>query len=209
MGTLLEHLAVIFSAATGPLVARGKGIDLFGMLVLGFVTAVGGGTLRDLLLHETVFWIRDGRFLISAVGASGLAFYVAPQLAKRERWFLLPDALGLAFVTMLGTAKAQRLGYSPEVCLVMGIMTGVAGGVLRDVLIGEVPIVFRPHINLYATAAACGALCFLVLRKYQLLDHSTSMIVGVAVILILRLAALRWKWRLPGFDGTDVAPPDK
>jgi uncharacterized membrane protein YeiH len=200
MGLILEHLAVIFGAATGPLAARGKGVDLFGVIVLGFVTAVGGGTLRDLILNEDVFWVHDGQFLISAVLTATVSFYIAEQLSRRESWLLWPDALGLAFATMLGTAKAFRLGHSPAICMTMGIMTGVAGGMLRDLILGRIPLVFRPEINLYATAAAVGAGVFVLIKRYDLLPQQYALVAGAAVIVLLRLAAMKWHWRLPGLD---------
>lgn len=196
---MLEHLAVIFSAATGPLVAKGKGVDLFGVLVLGIVAAVGGGTLRDVLLNEPVFWIQDERFLLSAVLAAGVAFYMAPAIVRHERWFLIPDALGLAFVTMLGTAKADRLGHTAGICLIMGVMTGVAGGMVRDVLLGEVPLIFRPNIHLYATAAAAGSCAYLLVSRLGPLEPGTAMLLGACVVLVLRFAAIRWRWHLPVF----------
>lgn len=200
MGSVLEHLAVFFGAATGPLAARGQGIDLFGVIVLGFVTAVGGGTLRDVLLNEEVFWVHNAEFLFTAVLGAVVAFYLAEHLTRRRGWFDIPDALGLAFVTMLGTAKTLRLGHPPQICLAMGVMTGVAGGVIRDILLQRGPLVFRPEINLYATAAAAGSALYLVLQWGGWVTPQTGMLVGATAIFLLRVAAMRYRWRLPTID---------
>jgi len=196
IGLFFEHLAVIFSAATGPLRARGKQIDLFGVIVLGLVTATGGGTLRDLVLDAPVFWVEQNAFLVSGITAACAGFFLARHLKHVERWLLYPDAFGLAFVTMLGTAKTARLGYGPPICIVLGVATGVAGGMLRDVLTREIPLVFRPDIYLYATAAAAGSAVFLGWRAVGG-PETAGMFVGAAVILVLRLSAIRWRWHLP------------
>lgn len=195
---ILEHLAVIFFAATGVWAARGKSVDLFGVIVLGLVTSMGGGTIRDLLLGVPVFWIADSRFLNSSIGSACLSFFVARYFHPPQKLVQIPDAFGLAFVTMLGTSKTHALGHAGSVCVVLGVTSGVAGGILRDVLRGEIPLVFRPHIFLYATAAAMGAVTY-VLVETACPKCPGSMLIGVAVILILRLAAIRWQIRLPVF----------
>lgn len=195
---ILAHLSVLFSAATAAWTARGKSVDLFGVLVLGLVTATGGGTLRDVLLDVPVFWIADSSFLVTGAVGSFAAFFVARYTRPPERMLQIPDAIGLAFVTMLGTAKAFSLGHAGPVCLVMGVMSGVAGGMLRDVLSGEIPLVFRSHIYLYATAAACGSVVFLILGTFRP-GQPENLICGAIVILMLRLLAVRYQIRLPIF----------
>lgn len=200
---VLEHLAVIFFAATGVWAARGKSVDLFGVIVLGLVTSMGGGTIRDLLLDVPIFWIADANFLISGITAACLTFFVARHFRIPRRVVLIPDAFGLAFVTMLGTSKTHHLGHAGSVCVVLGVTTGVAGGMLRDVMSGEIPLVFRPHIFLYATAAAIGAVVYLLIDAVW--PHRPGcMLIGVGVILVLRLAAIRWQIRLPVFRTTDL-----
>jgi uncharacterized membrane protein YeiH len=199
---LLEHLAVIFSAATGPLAARGKRVDLFAVIVLGMVTAVGGGTLRDLVLDETVFWIADANFIISGAAAAFVSFFVIRYRPPPQPMLQIADAFGLAFVTMLGTSKTWHLGHAASVCVVLGVTTGVAGGMIRDVLCGEIPLVFRAQISLYATAAMVGAVVYLVCAAIWP-RHPANLMIGAAVILGLRLAALRWQIRLPEFEPRD------
>jgi uncharacterized membrane protein YeiH len=200
---ILEHLAVIFFASTGAWAARGKSVDLFGVIVLGLVTATGGGTIRDLLLDAPVFWVVDSNFLISAASAAGVSFVIARFWRPSRTWLQIPDAFGLAFVTMLGASKTHLLGHSGPVCVVLGVTTGVAGGILRDVISGEIPLVFRPHINLYATAALIGAMIY-VLAESISPGSPRNMLIGAAVVLGLRLAAIRWRIGLPVFKTFDT-----
>ncbi len=199
---LFEHFAVMFGAATGALAARGKRIDLFGVIVLGLVTAVGGGTLRDVLLGAPVFWIVDASFVITGTAAALLTFFAVRYVAPPTQTLQLLDAVSLAFVTMLGTAKTMQLGHAAAVCVVLGVTTGVAGGMIRDVLCGEVPLVFRAHINLYATAGLAGAVVYLAVSAGGGASP-VNLIAGAAVIFGLRLAALKWQIRLPEFEAQD------
>ena len=202
MRYVLEHLAVVFGAATGALAARGKGIDWFGVIVLGLVTAVGGGTLRDIVLDVPVFWVRDHSFLISAIVTAGLTIFVARYLDPSSTAFLVTDAFFLAFVAMVGTNKTYSLQHAGTICVLFGVVTGVAGGMFRDVLLGEVPLVFRPHINLYATAALIGSSAFMGATALWP-GHWFNLVLGATVTLLLRLAAIRWHLRLPIFQAPD------
>lgn len=199
---LVEHLAVVFGAATGALAARNKGIDWFGVLVLGFVTAVGGGTLRDVILKQPVFWVEDHTFLISALVATTLAIGLARYLNPSSRPFLLTDAIFLSFVTMVGAEKTLSLNHPGTICALFGVVTGVAGGILRDILLGEVPLVFRPHIYLYATAALIGSVSYLIASTLWP-GHWSNLVLGIGVTLVLRLAAIYWRLRLPVFQTPD------
>ncbi len=195
---LFEHFAVMFGAATGALAARGKRIDLFGVVVLGLVTAVGGGTLRDLLLQKPVFWIVDASFVLTGAVTALATFFAVRYVAPPTQTLQLVDAASLAFVTMLGTAKTLQFEHAAAVCVVLGVTTGVAGGMIRDVLCGEVPLVFRAHINLYATAALAGSVVYLLVSAGGG-TAPLNLIAGAAVIFGLRLAALKWQIRLPEF----------
>jgi uncharacterized membrane protein YeiH len=199
---LLEHLAVMFSAATGALAARGKRVDLFAVIVLGMVTAVGGGTLRDLVLDVPVFWIVDANFILTGTAAAFLSFFAVRYSHPPQPMLQIADAFGLAFVTMLGTSKTFQLGHATPVCVVLGVTTGVAGGMIRDLLCGEIPLVFRAQINLYATAAIVGAAVYLICASLWP-RHPIHLVIGATVILVLRLAALRWQIRLPEFEPSD------
>lgn len=203
MRYIVEHLAVAFGAATGVLAGRGKQIDLFGVIVLGLVTAMGGGTLRDLVLDVPVYWIADANFVVTGALSAITMFFIVRYLRPSLPWLQVVDAFFLAFVVMLGTSKTVNLGHAWPVCIVLGIATGVAGGIIRDILCGQIPLVFRAHINLYATAAMAGAVVYVLLARLQP-SQPLNLLVGAGVILGLRLAALRWQIRLPEFRPEDL-----
>src|SRR5262249_11519208 len=138
---------------TGVLAARGKRIDLFGIMVLALVTAFGGGTVRDLLVGDLpVVWLRSSAYLLNAAATALLTFFFARLWDPPRRVLLVADAFALALFTMIGARKGVALQFTAPVAVLLGVVTGVAGGILRDVLIGEVPLVFQPEIHLYATA---------------------------------------------------------
>lgn len=213
MRYVLEHFAVAVCAVTGVLAARGKSIDLFGVVVLALVTALGGGTIRDLCLGVSpVFWIADPNYMLTAVAAALATFAIARFRELPQTVLLIADAFGLALFTMIGVEKAFAAGVADTIALFLGVVTGVGGGVIRDVLCGEIPLVFRRQIHIYATAAFCGAGLFLVLRHY-FPNAPFNRIATVIVILLLRLAGIRWKLGLPLFAPQEVAsekrpPPD-
>ncbi len=200
MQTVLEHLGVAVAAITGVLAAKGKRVDLFGVLVLAMVTAFGGGTIRDLSLGDTpVFWVRDPSFTITASITAFATFFIARARELPVNVLLIADAAALAFFTMLGAKKALSFGVAPHIAITMGVITGVAGGMWRDVLIGQIPHVFRRDIFLYATAAIFGALGFVILEKVQP-NAQANLPIGAAITLILRLIGIRWRISLPVFD---------
>ncbi len=197
--TLLEHAGVSVSAVSGVLAAKGKRIDLFGVLVLALVTAFGGGTTRDLLVGDTpVVWLRGPQLLLNATLTALLTFAVARMAHLPRRALIVADAGALAVFAILGTSKGLAFHFSAPVAILLGVVTGIAGGIIRDVLTGEVPLVFRPEIRLYATAAFAGAVVFVA--TIGLVGESTATLLGAGTVLGLRLAAMRWKISLPVFD---------
>ena len=200
MQYLLEHLGVAVAAVTGVLAARGKRMDLFGVIVLAAVTAFGGGTIRDLCLGSTpVYWIKDPQFLLTAVGVAVVCFFVARFHHFPRTVLLVADAFALAFFTMVGVEKSLGRHTDATIAVAMGVITGVAGGVLRDVLTGEIPLVFSPRIYLYATAALIGALVYVLLDWWMPHGHLNT-IIAITTTLGLRLGAIRWKLSLPEFE---------
>ena len=196
---LLELLGVAVAAISGVLAARGKDVDLFGVIVLAVVTALGGGTIRDLVLGDPpVFWIRDPNYLLTAVGVAVAMFFIARFHEFQGTALLAADAVQLAFFTMIGAQKALTHSTGAAVAVALGVITGVAGGILRDTLNGEIPLVFRPHIYLYATAALAGALLYTGLEKWAP-GTRANFFAAAGLTLILRLAAIRWKLKLPIF----------
>jgi uncharacterized membrane protein YeiH len=196
---LLEHFGVGVAAITGVLAARGKKVDLFGVVVLALVTAFGGGTLRDLLVGDApVFWIHDPNFLLNATAVAVVTFFTARTHQFPGSVLQVADAFALALFTTIGVTKALVFHVTPSIAVAMGVITGVAGGIMRDLLTGEIPLVFRREIYLYATAALCGALVLVALNRYWP-NEPMNMPVAAGLTLVLRLAAIRWKLGLPIF----------
>ena len=203
--TLISLLGVAVFAASGALAAGRQRFDLIGAAVLAGLTALGGGTLRDLLLGiHPVFWVRQPLILWTAAAATLLA--LAYVRFRRPPWraLLVADALGLAFFSIAGAQVAEAAGQGGIVAVVMGLLTGVAGGVLRDALSGEVPLLFRPSETLYATASLAGVSFYLLTQPVGL-ARGPAALAGMAVILALRLTAIARNLRLPPLK---VPPPD-
>jgi uncharacterized membrane protein YeiH len=203
---LLDHIGVAVGAMSGVLAARGKQIDLFGVLVLAVVTAFGGATVRDLLVGDLpVVWLRGPWLLVNATLVGLLTFIVARWLEPRRRVFLVVDAFVLAAFAMIGTRKGLTHGLSAPICILLGVITGVAGGILRDVLLREVPAVFRSEIHLYATAALFGSVLCVGLSLLGV-DEMIALFAGGGLVLLLRLAAIYWKLSLPLFEAPLKSP---
>jgi uncharacterized membrane protein YeiH len=192
---LLDLIGVAVFAVSGVLVAAASGMDLLGGLALATLTAIGGGTLRDVLLdRHPVFWVRDARYLLVILLAAALTMLYLAFFPPPGHSFLIADALGLALFAISGAQIAEAAGLSPLVVVLMGTMTGTAGGMLRDVMSARVPLIFREDI--YATAAIAGIVVYLILQKLGV-SRSVAVSVGVLVILLMRLLAVVWGAHLP------------
>lgn len=186
-------------AVTGVLVAGRLRMDAFGVLVLASVTAIGGGTLRDLILGvRPVFWIADPNYL-RVIWTTALLAMLLARLPKRWPRRLLPitDAVGLAIFTVAGVEKALAVGVPDIVAVVMGVISGVAGGMMRDMLAGKVPLVLRREI--YATACIFGGVLYIGTLALGM-PAFMSGVMGMAGTFLLRAAALRWSLSLPAFS---------
>jgi len=199
MQPLLEHFAVATAAITGVLAARGKQVDLFAVIVLALVTAFGGGTIRDLLLGAGhIFCIDNPCYLLNALATAVIMFFLVRVHELPTTVLLVADAFALALFTIIGARKGLAFQVHPGIAILMGVLTGVAGGILRDVLIGEIPLVFRREVYLYATAAFCGASFFVFLTRIS--DNAQlNVILGTVATLVLRLAGIKWRIGLPLF----------
>lgn len=197
----LDLFGVAVFAVSGSLAAGRIRMDVFGVIVLGLVTALGGGTLRDVLLDAgPVFWVEDRVYLLVAVTSSLATFVAARLISIPWQGLLISDALGLAVFMAIGTAKALAVTGAPSVAMVMGVMTGVAGGMVRDVLSAEVPLVLRKEI--YATAALCGSLVYVILNGLGR-SNITCLALAAMTTLAIRLAAIHWNLSLPVFKSKD------
>ena len=192
----IDLLGIAVFAISGALAGGRKGLDLLGVTVIAVVTSIGGGTLRDLLLdRHPIFWIADPSYLWAALaGTAATLAYTRLWVATRGA-LLVADALGLAFFTIGGAQVTLQAGHSAFIALLMGTITGVAGGVIRDLLIGEIPLILRPG-RLYATAAIAGATVFLVLRQVLPFPHGAAL-TGMVTTATLRLLAIRYELTLP------------
>jgi uncharacterized membrane protein YeiH len=207
----LDLFGVAVFAISGSLAAGRKRMDVFGVIVLGLVTALGGGSLRDALLDSgPVFWVEDPGYLLVAVASSLLTFIAVRVISIPWRGLLISDALGLSVFMAIGTAKALAITGSASVAIVMGVMTGVAGGMIRDVLSAEVPLILRKEI--YATAALCGSVAYVILLRLGV-GNIACLMLSAAVTLLIRLAAIHWSFSLPIFKSKDdldkIVPGDE
>ena len=187
---------VAVNAAAAVLEAGRKPFDMFGMVVVALAAALGGGTLRDVLLDRKVFWIADQSFLIAAMLAGMLTFVAARMLRLPGNLFLLPDAIGLALFTVSGTQIALSFDAPWLVASMMGVITGVFGGIVRDVLCNEVPLIFNG--TLYATPSWLGALLLIGLQQ---LGHpaGAAALAGGSFVVAARLLAIRFELQLPTY----------
>ncbi len=199
---LSDLFGVAVFAITGALMAGRKSMDLFGVLVIAIITALGGGTLRDLILdNHPVSWIRNDTYiLVASAAAVGTVLWVRLTQPIHERGLLIADAFGLAVFTVIGTEVALQHNVPYSTALIMGVMTGVAGGVMRDVICNEIPLIFQKEI--YATACLLGSLVFIALRELQT-PHWLDTGIAMLVVLLTRLAAIRWHLSLPRFHLLD------
>ncbi|WP_029407503.1 trimeric intracellular cation channel family protein [Thiomicrorhabdus sp. Milos-T2] len=192
----LDLLGTVVFAITGLLAARRKQLDLFGAIVIAMVTAIGGGTLRDLIIDVPVFWTQQVIYIYIVVISALFLFFFARFKRLPIRMLLFFDALGLAVFTVIGTQKAMALGFADPIAIMTGIMTGVVGGIIRDVLVGEVPLVFRKEI--YATASFTGASIFL-LMEHTGFTIEVAVIVSITITLFMRVWAILFNIELPVF----------
>jgi uncharacterized membrane protein YeiH len=205
----LSLLGVAVFAVSGALAAGRKSFDWIGVGAIAVVTAIGGGTLRDLLLdRHPIFWIEDPTYLCVVFGAAAFTIFWFRSRRPPDGALLVADALGLALFTISGAQLAEMEGLPGVIVVAMGALTGAAGGVLRDVLCNDVPLLFGPSQTLYATAAIAGATVYLVLQGVGV-AQTPAALAGMAVVASLRLAAITWQLRLPGARVHGESPPPR
>ena len=191
-----DVLAVVVFAVSGALVASRKGMDVIGFMWLAVITGVGGGTVRDVILNVPVFWVQNPLHVYACLVTAVVMHFVAPLAESRHRVLLWLDAFGLALFTVAGTVKALDAGAPPLVGVVMGVVTGSVGGIIRDTL-GHVPSVIMRR-EIYMTASVLGG-CAYVLLSLLGVGRLPSMIVSFLVTFGVRGLALRFGWSLPTF----------
>jgi len=196
----LDYASVLIFAFTGALAASRAQLDIVGFIFFAALTAVGGGTLRDLLLdRDPVFWMADATPLAIAAGAAVLVFFTAHLLESRLQWIIWLDAAALAIAVAAGVSVAQGMEVSTGVVLVMGVATGTFGGLMRDVVANEVPMVLKQG-ELYAAAAVAGAGAALVMEAVTDIPLAPTA-ACIATTFGLRAGSLLFGWRLPVYKG--------
>lgn len=190
----IDLFGVFVFALSGALAADKRGMDLFGFVAIALLPAVGGGTVRDMVLDAPVFWVQDPRYLWLILGAGLLTFFAAPLIQRVERALLWADAVGLSVFCVAGAAKALALTGSATIAVAMGVVTAVLGGIVRDVVCNEIPLVLRQDI--YATAAFAGALAYVGLASIGLSDVHCLWL-GAVTCFAVRASAIVWGWSLP------------
>jgi uncharacterized membrane protein YeiH len=194
---LLDLVGCAVFAISGALAAGRAGLDFFGVMVIATITAIGGGTLRDVLMNRhPVFWMRDPRYLYLTCITGLLTVLWVQYLPIPAQSLLIADALGLALFAMCGAQLAEEAGYKRIIVVLMGVLTGTAGGVIRDVLSTHVPLLLRKDI--YASAAVAGICAYLLLKALRV-PQAWAFAVGIAVIAAMRLLAVVYSWQLPVF----------
>ncbi len=193
---VMEVLGTAAFAISGALAAMNKRLDVFGVLVITFVTAVGGGTIRDVLIGNTpVSWLKD-REAITVVSVSYLLTLVFRRYLRHfNKTLAVFDAVGLGFATIIGLQRGLEAQLSPAICVTLGMVTGCFGGVVRDVLLNEIPLVFRKDI--YASASLMGGLLYFLFASQDMIAPLAATI-SILSVVGLRLAVLRYGWELPG-----------
>ena len=197
MLTFIYLVAITAEAMSGALAAGRRSMDIFGVAVVAFVTALGGGTVRDLILgHYPIGWTQHPPYIYLVIGAGLLTIVVAPYMHRLKRTFLVLDALGLVAFSLIGCDVALQMNYPVAVVIMVGMITGIFGGILRDVLCAQVPVVFQREIYAIVSLAVCGL--FLSLRALGV-DQELNTVISFAAGLSLRLAAIYFSWSLPTF----------
>lgn len=192
---LLDIIGTMAFAISGVLIAMHKRLDPFGVFIIAFVTAVGGGTLRDMLIGRTpVGWMRDLNYVYIIIVGYFFALFFRNKIDKLRKSLFLFDTIGLGVFTLIGLEKGIENNLHPIICIALGTMTACFGGVIRDILCNEIPVIFRKEI--YATLCIVGGLVFFALKHWDL-PQDFIYVTTSLVIIILRLMAVRRHWSLP------------
>ena len=192
---ILDLIGTFVFAISGAICAAQKKLDLFGVIIIAFVTAVGGGMIRDVLMNShPMCWMNDTNYVWVILLAVFVTFLFKNEIGKLSKTMFLFDTMGLGVFTLLGVQKANLLGFDPVICVIMGTISSVMGGVTRDVLTNRNPIIFQKEI--YASACMLGGISFLVLNHFNINEH-INFAITLLVVIVIRLMAVKFKLRLP------------
>ena len=191
---IIELLGTVAFTVSGAFSAMQKRMDIFGVFVLGFVTAIGGGTLRDILIGNVpVAWMRDMKTPLIILGTTVITILFKKYVKNLKITLFLFDALGLGLFTIIGIQKGLNAHLNPGACIALGTITGCFGGIVRDILINEIPVLFRKEI--YATACIAGGSCYILLLMCT--DKIIAETIAIIVVCTIRIIAMRRNWKLP------------
>ena len=194
----LDILGTVAFAISGALVAIDKKFDPFGVLIIAFVTAIGGGTLRDVLIgRNPVAWMQDLNYVYTILGSTFFAILIRKKISYLSKSLFLFDTIGLGIFTIIGTEIGLQQNLHPLISIALGTITATFGGVIRDTLCNEIPVIFRKEI--YASACVVGATTFLILHKFNL-ETNINYIITTCIIILIRLIAVKLKLSLPNFN---------
>ncbi|REC73922.1 trimeric intracellular cation channel family protein [Chryseobacterium elymi] len=197
----IEVLGTISFAMSGSFAAMQKRLDPFGVLIIAFVTSVGGGTVRDLLLDIPVFWMHD-LLTCALILGTGIFAMVFKSIEKNFKVTLfIFDSFGLGLFTIIGVQKGLNANIHPLICIALGTITGCFGGIIRDILLNRIPLIFRKEI--YATACIVGGSAFLLMTKFIPLSYTFIQIFTIILIVAIRTLAVKYHWQIPKFYGYD------
>lgn len=198
---IIEILGTIAFAMSGAFAAMQKRFDVFGILIIAFVTAVGGGTIRDVLLDKPVFWTKD-IFICGVVFISVVVSIFIKSIEKNFKVTLfIFDSIGLGLFTIIGIQKGINADLHPIICITLGTITGCFGGIIRDILLNRIPLIFRKEI--YATACIIGGAVFIMLEKYSTFTLGFAQISTIIVIVAIRTLSLKYNWQMPKIRSYD------
>lgn len=192
---------MISFSMSGAFAAMQKRLDPFGVLIIAFITSVGGGTIRDLLLDIPIFWIHDIRMCALIFIPAIFAMIFKSIERKFKVTLFIFDSFGLGLFTIVGIQKGLNADLHPFICLTLGTITGCFGGILRDILLNRVPLIFRKEI--YATACIVGGSAFLLLAKYTQLSYTFVQVFTILLIVTIRTLSVKYQWQMPKFYGTE------
>ncbi len=193
----LDLLGTAAFAISGALFAIKKRMDTFGVLIIAFVTAVGGGTIRDMLINaDRITWMKDLNYIYVITLSVILAIVFRKKIGYLSKSLFLFDTIGLGIFTIIGTEIGLQNNFHPVICVTLGMITATFGGVIRDTLSNEIPLIFQKEI--YATACMIGASTFLILYNYQI-DLDLNHILTILMVITVRLVAVKFKLKLPTF----------
>ncbi|CEK11760.1 trimeric intracellular cation channel family protein [Legionella hackeliae] len=198
---LLHYLFIMgicVEAITGAIAAGRKKMDFFGVMLIACIAALGGGTVRDVLFNtHPLTWVAHPEYILYTSGFAFLTIFIAHSLVRIMKVFLILDALGLSAFVIIGAQKVLANGYSPGIAIISGMLTGICGGMLRDILCNDIPLVLRRE--LYATIALAGALLFIVLAHFNV-PKNINVIITLISIFTARVIAISYQIEMPKFD---------